>query len=66
MEKQIRFEIYFRKELKRLGFKMSRVCDILQCTPPTLKSRINNPGQFTIQEIQKLQAAGFEMNWLTV
>ena len=61
----MQFELYFRKELKRLGFKKYKVCEILKCTPPTLKSRIENPGTFTIKEIQKLQAAGFNMEWLT-
>ena len=60
-EKKYIFKGYFEKELKRLGLKKSVVCKLLKCTPPTLKDRINNPGRFTISEINMLENNGFEI-----
>lgn len=62
-EKQTVFELYFRSELKRLGLKRYAVCEILKCTAPTLKTRVENPGQFTHDEIQKLKNVGFNTSW---
>ena len=47
------FELHFRKELKRLNLKRYQICTILGCTMPTLKTRIENPGRFTVDEIKK-------------
>ena len=56
------FELHFRKELKRLKFKRYHVCTLLNCTMPTLKNRIENPGKFTVDDITKLNNSGFELN----
>ena len=49
------FEIHFRNELKRLKFKRYQICTILGCTMPTLKSKIENPGRLTVDDINKLK-----------
>ena len=49
----------FINDLKRLRYKRYDVCSMLQCTMPTLKSRINNPETFTINEIVVLKDNGF-------
>jgi len=56
------FELHFRNELKRLKFKRYHVCEILACTMPTLKTKIENPGRFTVDDITKLNNSGFELN----
>lgn len=58
------FELHFRKELKRLKFKRYQICTILGCTMPTLKTRIENPGRFTVDEIKKLENNGFNVSRL--
>ena len=58
------FELHFRKELKRLKFKRYHVCTLLNCTMPTLKNRIENPGKFTLDEITKLNNSGFDIKRL--
>jgi hypothetical protein len=58
------FEIHFKKEIKRLGLKKKQLYKILSCTYPTLQSRIENPGTFTVKEIQKLRNVGFNLKWL--
>jgi len=60
-EEKFIFRGYFENELKRLGLKRKVVCEMLNCTAPTLKDRINNPGRFTISEINKLENNGFEI-----
>ena len=58
------FEIHFRNELKRLGLKRYQICTILGCTMPTLKSKIENPGRLTVDDITKLKNSGFDVNRL--
>ena len=58
------FELTFKAEMKRLGFKRYEVCDFLNCTMPTLKSRLQNPQNFTIQEVSFLMDKGFNMSVL--
>jgi hypothetical protein len=54
------FENLFKDELKSLKLKRYDVCEILKCTMPTLKSRIQNPDTFTISELNILRDCGFE------
>lgn len=54
------FEWHFKQELQRLELKRFDVCKILDCTMPTLKSRVENPGSITINEMNKLVNAGFD------
>jgi len=54
------FKYYFDEDLKKLGMKRYTVCEILKCTMPTLASRLDNPGKFTVDEIQILKEVGFE------
>lgn len=54
------FKYYFDEDLKKLGMKRYTVCEILKCTMPTLASRLDNPGKFTVDEIQTLKEVGFE------
>ena len=58
------FENFFKGEMKRLGLKRYEVCDILGCTMPTLKSRLQNPQNFTINELSILIDKGFNMSSL--
>lgn len=58
------FENFFKGEMKRLGLKRYEVCDILGCTMPTLKSRLQNPDTFNIGEISTLMEKGFDMSSL--
>jgi|TARA_Y100000052_G_scaffold22149_1_gene22726 hypothetical protein len=53
------FENKFKAELKRLKLKRYDVCELLNCTMPTLKSRLQNPDSFTIAEVTILIDAGF-------
>tara|TARA_R100001463_G_scaffold128807_1_gene187424 strand:+ start:185 stop:370 length:186 start_codon:yes stop_codon:yes gene_type:complete len=54
------FENEFKGELKRLRLKRYDVCEFLQCTMPTLKSRLKNPMNFTLNEVKILIDNGFE------
>ncbi len=56
------FESQFKGEMKRLNLKRYDVCDLLNCTMPTLKSRLQNPESFTIGEIIILQNSDFNFN----
>lgn len=58
------FENTFKGEMKRLGLKRYDVCNILSCTMPTLKSRLQNPANFTIHEVSILLDRGFNMSAL--
>ena len=58
------FEREFNVELTRLKIKRYDVCEILKCTMPTLKSRLKNPGTFTLNEINNLKECGFELNYI--
>lgn len=58
------FQNHFRAELKRLNFKRKDVCQILDCTMPTLKARIDSPGTFNLNEISKLENVGFNLRVL--
>lgn len=58
------FENFFKGEMKRLGLKRYEVCKILDCTMPTLKSRLQNPQNFTISELSILLDNGFNMSSL--
>ena len=55
------FETHFKAELKRLNLKRYDVCELLNCTMPTLKSRIQNPDSFTVGEIIILQNSDFNL-----
>lgn len=59
------FEQFFKAELKRLNLKRYDVCKILDCTMPTLKSRLQNPKNFTIGEIIILQENDFKLKQIT-
>ena len=56
------FETKFKAEMKRLNLKRYDVCELLQCTMPTLKSRLQNPESFTIGEVIILQSADFNLS----
>ena len=56
------FETQFKAEMKRLNLKRYDVCELLQCTMPTLKSRLQNPKSFTIGEVIILQSADFNLS----
>lgn len=58
------FENFFKEEMKRLGLKRYDVCSILECTMPTLKSRLQNPENFTVNEISILLDKGFNLSRL--
>ena len=45
--------------MKRLNLKRYDVCELLDCTMPTLKSRLKNPETFTIGEVYLLQRNRF-------
>lgn len=64
LNKKQMFENFFKGEMKRLGLKRYEVCDILGCTMPTLKSRLQNPKNFTINELSILMEKGFNMSSL--
>ena len=56
------FETQFKAEMKRLNLKRYDVCELLKCTMPTLKSRLQNPESFTIGEVIILQSADFNLS----
>jgi hypothetical protein len=59
------FESHFKGEMKRLNLKRYDVCELLQCTMPTLKSRLQNPESFTIGEIIILKTAEFDLTGIS-
>jgi hypothetical protein len=58
------FENNFKAEMKRLNLKRYDVCKLLDCTMPTLKSRLTNPETFTISEVLILKHSKFEIRTL--
>jgi hypothetical protein len=54
------FKYYFDEDRKKLGLKKNVVAGLLSCTMPTLQSRLDNPGTFTVSEIKILKDNGFE------
>ena len=58
------FENNFNAEMKRLNLKRYDVCKLLDCTMPTLKSRLTNPETFTISEVLILKHSKFEIRTL--
>lgn len=50
----------FKEDLKRLRLRRYDVCEILECTMPTLKSRIYKPETFTVNEMILLRDNGFD------
>ncbi len=56
------FENNFKAKMKRLNFKRYDVCLLLNCTMPTLKSRLQNPETFTIGEVMILQNSDFNLS----
>ncbi len=48
--------------MKRLNLKRYDVCFLLDCTMPTLKSRLKNPETFTIGEVMILQNSDFNLS----
>ncbi len=59
------FESHFKGEMKRLNLKRYDVCELLQCTMPTLKSRLQNPESFTIGEVIILKTAEFDLTGIS-
>jgi len=59
------FESHFKGEMKRLNLKRYDVCELLNCTMPTLKSRLQNPESFTIGEIIILKTAEFDLTGIS-
>ena len=59
------FEQHFKGEMKRLKLKRYVVCGLLNCTMPTLKSRLKNPKTFTIGEVLLLQGNKFNLGQIT-
>lgn len=59
------FEEKFKNEMKRLNLKRYDVCTLLNCTMPTLKSRLKNPMTFTISEIIILQENDFLLSGIS-
>ena len=55
------FETHFKAELKRLNLKRYDVCELLNCTMPTLKSRLQNPESFTVGELLILENVNFNL-----
>jgi len=51
--------------MKRLKLKRYEVCGLLNCTMPTLKSRLKNPKTFTIGEVLLLQGNKFNLGQIT-
>lgn len=58
------FNQHFNSELERLELTRKKVCQALDMTIPTLRSRVNNSGTFQVDEIKKLQSLGFNLNRL--
>ncbi len=56
------FETKFKSEMKRLNLKRYDVCELLNCTMPTLKSRLQQPETFTISEVIILKKAEFDLS----
>jgi len=49
--------------MKRLDLNKDKVCkQILSCSNPTLNTKLRNPGTLTVNDITKLNNAGFEIN----
>jgi hypothetical protein len=59
------FESHFKGEMKRLNLKRYDVCELLNCTMPTLKSRLQNPESFTIGEVIILKTAEFDLTGIS-
>ena len=59
------FESHFKAEMKSLNLKRYDVCELLQCTMPTLKSRLQNPETFTIGEVIILKKAEFDLTGIS-
>lgn len=55
------FETHFKAELKRLNLKRYDVCELINCTMPTLKSRLQNPESFTVGELLILENVNFNL-----
>ena len=53
------FKYYFDEDRKKLGLQKQVVAKMLSVTMPTLASRLDNPGTFTVQEIKILKDNGF-------
>ncbi len=59
------FETHFKAEMKRLKLKRYDVCKLLNCTMPTLKSRLQNPESFTIGEVIILKTSQFDLTGIS-
>ena len=59
------FEQLFKAEMKRLNLKRYDVCKLLSCTMPTLKTRLQNPENFTIGEVILLKKTNFNLTGLS-
>jgi hypothetical protein len=55
------FELDFRDWCRKLRFKKYHLAEKLGITMPTLKERIENPGNFKWSEIMILKELGFPM-----
>jgi len=65
LKKKTMFESHFKGEMKRLNLKRYDVCELLNCTMPTLKSRLQNPESFTIGEVIILKKAEFDLTGIS-
>ena len=45
--------------MKRLGFKLGDICELLDMSRPTLNTRLENPKTFQVGEIDKLKQNNF-------
>tara|TARA_R110000772_G_scaffold65396_2_gene145956 strand:- start:61 stop:258 length:198 start_codon:yes stop_codon:yes gene_type:complete len=59
------FEQLFKAEMKRLNLKRYDVCKLLSCTMPTLKTRLQNPENFTIGEVILLKETNFDLTGIS-
>tara|TARA_R110000823_G_scaffold309869_1_gene434424 strand:- start:16220 stop:16417 length:198 start_codon:yes stop_codon:yes gene_type:complete len=59
------FEQLFKAEMKRLNLKRYDVCKLLSCTMPTLKTRLQNPENFTIGEVILLKKTNFNLTGIS-
>lgn len=59
-----KFELAFQNQLNQLGMRRKDVCEALQITMPTLKSRLRNPDRFKVSDLRVLKELKFDINQL--
>lgn len=57
-------ELEFVNEIKRLGLRRLDVTDHLGITYNTLRSKLQDPGRFTVTDLQKLKQLKIKLNQL--